>query len=61
MADTLEVMLENKTALVEEAGGSGYTGGVPEFTHTNSTRYSPSMSNGTNNGNGQARIAFVAF
>lgn len=42
-------------------GGSGYTGGVSQFTHTNGVTYSPSMSNGANAGNGQAKITFVTF
>ncbi len=43
------------------AGGSGYTGGVPAFTHTNGTKYSPSTSNGQRSGHGQAKLTFVTF
>lgn len=43
------------------AGGSGYIGGVPEFTHTNGTTYSPSTTAGQNSGHGHATITFVAF
>ena len=40
-------------------GGSGYIGGVPSISHGGTT-YSPSTSNGGNNGNGKATITYVS-
>ena len=42
------------------AGGSGYIGGVPEFTY-NSNTYTPSTETGIREGNGFARITYVAY
>lgn len=39
-------------------GGSGWIGGVPEITYKGTT-YTPSTSNGANNGNGKAKISFI--
>lgn len=40
-------------------GGSGYIGGVPSVTYKGKT-YAPSMSNGTNNGVGKAKLTYVS-
>lgn len=41
--------------------GLGYIGGVPPFTHTNGTKYSPNTSNGSNSDSGKAKITFIVF
>lgn len=41
-------------------GGSGYLGGVQEFTHRGSV-YSPSSTSGIQSGDGKAKITFVTF
>lgn len=39
-------------------GGSGYIGGVPSFSKDGKT-YSPSMTNGSQSGNGKAKITYI--
>ena len=48
----------NRQTSAVAGGGSGYIGGVPAITYKGVT-YSPSTSNGVNNGNGSAKITLM--